>query len=59
MVEVKDFRDGELVESTPDYYAQQKEGTMYYLGELVDEYEDGSPPAADACSAAKPGTDLP
>lgn len=41
VVEVKDFEDGELVESTLDYYAQHKDGTVYYLGELVDEYEDG------------------
>lgn len=41
VVEVKDFEDGELVESTLDYYAQHKDGTVYYLGESVDEYEDG------------------
>jgi hypothetical protein len=41
VVEAKDFEDGELVESTLDYYAQHKDGTVYYLGEVVDEYEDG------------------
>ncbi len=41
VVEVKDFEDGELVESTLDYYAQHEDGTVYYLGETVDEYEDG------------------
>jgi len=41
VAQVKDFEDGELVESTLDYYAQHKDGTVYYLGELVDEYEDG------------------
>lgn len=41
VVEVKDFEDGELVESTLDYYAQHSDGTVYYFGELVDEYEDG------------------
>lgn len=41
VVEVKDFEDGELVESTLDYYAQHKDGTVYYLGEVVDEYDEG------------------
>lgn len=41
VVEVKDLEDGELVEQTLDYYAQHEDGTVYYLGELVDEYEDG------------------
>lgn len=41
VVEVKDFEDGELVESTLDYYAQHRDGTVYYLGELVDEYDEG------------------
>lgn len=40
-VEVKEYEDGELVESTLDYYAQHSDGTVYYLGERVDEYEDG------------------
>jgi hypothetical protein len=40
-VQVMDFEDGELVESTLDYYAQNKDGTVYYLGERVDDYEDG------------------
>jgi hypothetical protein len=41
VAEVKDFEHGELVESTLDYYAQHKDGTVYYFGELVDEYEGG------------------
>jgi hypothetical protein len=41
VVEVKDFEDGELVETTKDYYAQHKDGTVYYLGERVDDYEGG------------------
>jgi hypothetical protein len=35
------FADGELVESTLDYYAQHTDGTVYYFGEDVDNYEDG------------------
>jgi len=41
VVEAKDFEDGELVESTLDYYAQHKDGTVYYFGERVDEYDGG------------------
>jgi hypothetical protein len=41
VVEDKAFEDGELVESTLDYYAQHKDGAVYYLGERVDEYENG------------------
>jgi hypothetical protein len=41
VVQVMDFEDGELVESTLDYYAQHKDGTVYYLGERVDDFEDG------------------
>jgi len=41
VVEVKDFDDGELVERTLDYYAQHNNGTVYYLGERVDDYEGG------------------
>jgi hypothetical protein len=40
-VEVQEFEDGELVEITLDYYAQHNDGTVYYLGERVDEYEGG------------------
>jgi hypothetical protein len=35
------FEDGELVESTLDYFAQHKDGSVYYFGEDVDNYEDG------------------
>ena len=41
VVEVSDFDDGELVEKTEDYYAQHESGVVYYLGERVDDYEDG------------------
>ena len=41
VVEVLDYEDGELVEKTEDYYAQHRNGDVYYLGERVDEYEDG------------------
>lgn len=41
VVEVSDFEDGELVEKTRDYYAQGRSGVVYYIGERVDDYEDG------------------
>jgi len=41
VVEVKDYEDGELVEETRDYYAQHTDGTVYYFGERVDDYEGG------------------
>jgi hypothetical protein len=35
------FVDGELVEDTRDWYAQDREGNVWYLGEETAEYEDG------------------
>lgn len=35
------YEDGELVEVALDYFAQDDKGTVYYLGEDVDEYKDG------------------
>jgi hypothetical protein len=42
VAEVKEYEDGELVEATLDYYAQDADGTVYYLGERVDVYEEGA-----------------
>jgi hypothetical protein len=33
--------DGELVEDTFDWYAQDRKGNVWYLGEKTTEYEDG------------------
>ena len=33
--------DGELVEDTLDWYAQDKDGNVWYLGEATKEYENG------------------
>jgi hypothetical protein len=41
VVEVRDYEDGELVERTLDYYAQRDDGSVWYFGERVDDYEDG------------------
>ena len=41
VVEDRDYEDGKLSEVTLDYLAQDDNGTVYYLGEDVDEYKDG------------------
>jgi hypothetical protein len=42
VVDVSEFEDDELVEKTEDYYAQDRAGAVYYIGERVDDYEDGT-----------------
>ena len=42
VVQEQEYEDGELVESTLDYYAQHRDGTVYYFGERVDDYEGGT-----------------
>ena len=42
VAEIKEYQDGELTEATRDYYAQDADGTVYYLGEHVDMYEEGT-----------------
>lgn len=39
--EDREFQDGQLEEVAIDYFAQDDSGTVYYLGEDVDEYKDG------------------
>lgn len=36
-----DYSDGELVEAELAFYAQDREGTVWYMGEYPEEYEDG------------------
>lgn len=42
-IEVRDksWLDDELTEDTKDWYAQDKDGNVWYFGEAVDNYEDG------------------
>jgi hypothetical protein len=40
-VAVREYDDGQLTEATRDYYAQGADGTVFYLGEDVNKYEDG------------------
>jgi len=35
------FVDGELIEDTEDWFAQDSAGNVWYLGESTEEYEDG------------------
>jgi hypothetical protein len=41
VVENKEWEDGELVEETLDWYAQDKQGNVWYFGEDSKEIEDG------------------
>ncbi len=41
VIEDRAFEAGALVERTLDYYAQSDDGTVHYLGEDVDDIEDG------------------
>ena len=41
VLEEKAFADGELVERALDFFAQHEDGTVYYFGEAVDNYENG------------------
>jgi hypothetical protein len=37
-----EFEDGALSEISVNYFAQSDDGSVWYFGEVVDEYEDGS-----------------
>jgi hypothetical protein len=41
VVDVREHEDGALVEHTRDYYAQHADGGVRYMGEAVDDIEDG------------------
>jgi hypothetical protein len=41
VVDVKDYEDGKLIEHTLDYYAQRPNGDVWYLGEDVNDIENG------------------
>jgi hypothetical protein len=41
VLEERAYEDGELVEVALDYFAQHKNGDVYYFGEAVDNYENG------------------
>jgi hypothetical protein len=41
VVDVREYEDGALVEHTRDYYAERRNGDVMYMGERVDDIEDG------------------
>jgi hypothetical protein len=41
ILEEKAYADGELIEVALDYFAQDREGNVWYFGEHVDNYENG------------------
>jgi hypothetical protein len=41
VVEDRDYDEGKLVEATLDYFAQDDDGNVYYLGEDVNDYKNG------------------
>jgi hypothetical protein len=64
VVDVREFEDGELVEHTLDYYAEDDEGNVRYMGERVDDIEDGKVVAHEGQwlagkGDAKPGVFMP
>ena len=54
-----DFVDGELVETALDYFAQHRDGSVYYFGERVDNFEDGELADHDGSWLAGEGDNLP
>jgi hypothetical protein len=42
VLQEKDYENGDLVELTLDYFAQHRDGSVYYFGERVDTYEGGT-----------------
>jgi hypothetical protein len=42
VAEVKEYEDEELVEQTEDFYVQGPDGTVYYMGERVAVFENGT-----------------
>lgn len=43
VINAREYVDGELVEDTFDWYAQDKQGNMWYFGEASQEMEGGQP----------------
>ena len=43
VVEVTEHKDGQLLELTEDYFAQHRDGSVWYFGERVTDYKDGKP----------------
>ena len=59
VVKVDDYHNGELVQTTEDYFAQAPDGTVYYLGERVDEFQDGHVVGHEGTWLVEPNGDPP
>jgi hypothetical protein len=64
VVEVTEHKDGQLLELTEDYFAQHQDGTVWYFGERVTNYEDGKPTDHDGTwlageNGSRPGVFMP
>ena len=64
VVAVREYEDGQLVEATHDYYAERPDGTVLYMGERVNDYEDGEVVGHEGAwlagrAGAKPGIFMP
>jgi hypothetical protein len=64
IVKVREFEDGELVERTADYFAQDGRGRVWYFGERVDDIENGKVVSHEGQwlagkNGAKPGLFMP
>ena len=58
-VEDREWEDGQLAEVALDYFAQADDGTVCYLGEDVDEYENGKVKGHEGSWALGRDTDVP
>ena len=59
VVKVDDYYNGTLGKTTEDYFAQAPDGTVYYLGERVDEFEDGQVVGHEGAWLAEPSGNPP
>ncbi len=64
VVDHKEWEAGKLIERTYDWFAQDKEGTVWYFGEDTKEYEDGKVVSTKGSweagvDGAKPGIIMP
>jgi hypothetical protein len=49
--------DGEVVEDTHDWFAQDRDGNVWYLGEDTTSYEDGTPSTEGSWEAGVDGAE--
>src|SRR5438876_11528 len=41
VLEVREYQDDVLIETTLDYFAQHRDGSVWYFGERINDYEGG------------------